>query len=200
MASLDQSLVPESLRNRVISENLVVGQTLFLEQDAAESIYFLEFGEIKLLHNTESGQLIQHYRIKAGEIFAEFALFNDNYLCTAIAEIPSRVVIFPKRPFLEALQQDVYLSTRMMEQMARRLHQVKTLITTRSIRSARDRVLHYLQIAVQPEQNTLNLELPLKEIAEEIGISPEAFSRALKGLQREGIITRRKRRIIFSHR
>jgi CRP-like cAMP-binding protein len=190
-------LVPESVRDRVSYENLVVGQNLFLEQDAAEAIYALEFGQIRLLHYTESGQTVQHYRIKAGESFAEVALFSDRYLCTAIAEVPSRVVIFPKQPFLEALQQDVYLSTRMMEQLALRLHQAKTLITTRSIRSARDRVLHYLQIAAQPDRTTVTLERPLKEIAEEIGISPESLSRALRELQREGTITRTRKRIIF---
>jgi CRP/FNR family transcriptional regulator, dissimilatory nitrate respiration regulator len=114
------------------------------------------------------------------------------------AEAPSRVVIFPKQPFLNALQQDITLSTKMMEQLARRLNQAKTIITTRSIRSARDRVLHYLQIAAQPNLNTVVLELPLKKIAEEIGISPEAFSRVLGELQREGIILRKNKRIIFS--
>jgi DNA-binding Lrp family transcriptional regulator len=45
--------------------------------------------------------------------------------------------------------------------------------------------------------NQDNLELPLKEIAEDIGISPEALSRGLRELQREGVITRTRKKIIF---
>jgi DNA-binding Lrp family transcriptional regulator len=77
------------------------------------------------------------------------------------------------------------------------LHQAKTLITTRGIPSARDRVLHYLQIAAQPDRTTVTLERPLKEIAQEIGISPESLSRALRELQQEGMITRSRKRIMF---
>jgi CRP-like cAMP-binding protein len=192
-------LVPQSVLNRITYKNIVVGQTLFLEKDTAEAIYALEFGQIRLLHYSESGQIVQHYRIFAGESFAEVVLFTDKYLCTAIAEAPSRVVIFPKQLFLDALQQDVGLSTKMMEQLSIRLHQAKTLITTRGIRSARDRVLHYLQIAAQPDRTTVTLERPFKEIAEEIGISPEAFSRTLRELQQEGIITRSRKKILFHH-
>ncbi|MGL5877498.1 MAG: cyclic nucleotide-binding domain-containing protein [Xenococcaceae cyanobacterium] len=91
-------LIPESVSRRVTYKNLVAGQTLFLENDPAEAFFALEFGQIRLLHYTESGQVVQHYRIFAGENFAEITLFSDRYLCTAIAETPSRVVIFPKQP------------------------------------------------------------------------------------------------------
>ncbi|MGL6338038.1 MAG: helix-turn-helix domain-containing protein, partial [Waterburya sp.] len=47
-------------------------------------------------------------------------------------------------------------------------------------------------------RTTVTLERPLKEIAEEIGISPEALSRALRELQQEGIITRTRNTIVFS--
>jgi CRP/FNR family transcriptional regulator, dissimilatory nitrate respiration regulator len=191
-------LVPDNVRNAISSNDLVAGQTLFLEKDTAEAFYALEFGQIRLLHYAESGQSVLHYFVEPGESFAEVTLFSDTYLCTAIAEVPSRVFKFPKQSFLEALQQDINLSSRMMEQLALRLHKAKILITTRSIRSARDRVLHYLQIAAQPDRTTVTLERPLKEIAEEIGISPEALSRALRELQQQGIITRTRNTIIFS--
>jgi CRP/FNR family transcriptional regulator, dissimilatory nitrate respiration regulator len=190
-------LIPESVSRRVTYENLVTGQTLFLENDPAQAFFVLESGQIKLLHYTESGQIVQHYRIFAGESFAEVTLFNDRYLCTAIAEAPSRVVIFPKQPFLEALQQDLHLSSRMIEQLARRLHQTKTLITTRSIRSARDRVLHYLRVIVPPNTKNLILDRPLKDIASDIGISPEVLSRTLRQLKNEGLLIKVGRKITF---
>jgi CRP/FNR family transcriptional regulator, dissimilatory nitrate respiration regulator len=149
------------------------------------------------LNYTESGQVVQHYRIFAGESFAKITLFSDRYLCTAIAETPSRVVIFPKQPFLDTLQQDVHLSTRTIEQLARRLHQAKNLITIRSIRSARDRVLHYLRIIAPHHAKNIILDRPLKDLANDIGISPEVLSRTLGQLQNEGLLTKVGRKITF---
>jgi CRP/FNR family transcriptional regulator, dissimilatory nitrate respiration regulator len=149
------------------------------------------------LNYTESGQVVQHYRIFAGESFAKITLFSDRYLCTAIAETPSRVVIFPKQPFLDTLQQDVHLSTRTIEQLARRLHQAKNLITIRSIRSARDRVLHYLRIIAPHHAKNIIFDRPLKDLANDIGISPEVFSRTLGQLQNEGLLTKVGRKITF---
>jgi CRP/FNR family transcriptional regulator, dissimilatory nitrate respiration regulator len=71
------------------------------------------------------------------------------------------------------------------------------LLELRGIRSARARVLHYLRVMTPNDEKILNLEQPLKEIANDIGISPEALSRTLTQLQNEGILTRIKRRIIF---
>ncbi len=143
-------LIPESVSRRVTYENLVAGQTLFLENDPAQAFFALESSQIRLLHYTESGQVVQHYRIFAGESFAEITLFNDRYLCTAIAETPSRVVIFPKQPFLDALQQDAYLSTKMMEQLARRLHQAKTLINTQGQIGSGDQLRRYFYGDLEP--------------------------------------------------
>jgi CRP/FNR family transcriptional regulator, dissimilatory nitrate respiration regulator len=67
------------------------------------------------------------------------------------------------------------------------------LLNLRSIRSPRDRVLHYLQLVAQ--SNQVNLERSFKDIAEEIGIAPEVFSRALASLEQDGAIGRSQRNI-----
>ncbi len=120
-------------------------------------------------------------------------MFNSVYDCAAIAEVPSRVMILQKQSLLATLKQQPTLAMEVMAQLAKRAHETKILLTLRSIRSPRDRVLHYLQLVAQ--SNTVHLERSLKDIAEEIGISPEVFSRALSRLQREGVITRSKRNI-----
>ncbi len=195
--NIDQ--LPENIKMAmaITYESLAAGQPLFHQGDLTRAIFVVTSGQIRLMHYTDAGQSIKHYEVKAGESFAEAALFNEFYDCTAIADIPSRVATFPKQPFLATLRQHPDLSEALIVQLVRRFHQVKILLELRSIRSARDRVLRYLEIAAHPHGNIVNLDKPLKEIAEDMGLSQEALSRVLSQLQKDGAITRKKRQIIL---
>lgn len=181
------------LQVAIAHRDLATGQMLFQQGDRAEAVFVVESGQIKLAHFTEAGHVIKHYGVVAGESFAEAALFNSVYDCAAIAEMSSRVMVLPKQILLTTLKQQPALAIEVMAQLAKRAHETKVLLTLRSIRSPRDRVLHYLQLVAQ--SNSVHLERSLKDVAEEIGISPEVFSRALSRLQQEGVITRNKRNI-----
>lgn len=192
-SQIDQ--LPIELQAIVSFKNLTAGETLFAQQDLAESIFVVESGYVELISYTLEGRQINHYSVRAGESFAEVALFNERYVCTAIAHARSRVWILPKQAFLAALRQYPDLAAAFMEQLARRLHESKILLELRSIRSARRRVLHYLRLTVQPDGVTVNFDRPLKNIADDLGLTPEALSRALKQLAQEGAISRGKRKV-----
>lgn len=195
MILLQLNQLPAELQAIVSSKNLAAGQILFAQHELAEAIFIVESGYIGLVSYTLEGKQINHYSVRAGESFAEVALFNERYVCTAIAYALSRVWVLPKQPLLLALRQHPDLSAAFMEQLARRLHENKILLELRSIRSAKRRVLHYLQLKVQPDGVTIHLDRSLKNIADDLGLTPEALSRALKQLQQEGEIIREKRKI-----
>jgi CRP/FNR family transcriptional regulator, dissimilatory nitrate respiration regulator len=178
-------------------ENLTAGQSLFHQGDRTRAIFVVISGQIRLMHYTDAGRSIKHYEVRTGESFAEAALFNEVYDCSAIADVPSRIATFPKQAFLSTLRQHPELSEGLIAQLAQRFHQAKVLLTLRSIRSARDRVLHYLEIEAYPNGKTINLNQSLKDIAEEIGLSQESLSRVLSQLQKEGVISRKKRQIVL---
>jgi CRP/FNR family transcriptional regulator, dissimilatory nitrate respiration regulator len=178
-------------------ENLTAGQLLFHQGDRTRAIFVVISGQISLMHYTDAGRSIKHYEVRTGESFAEAALFNEVYDCSAIADVPSRIATFPKQAFLSTLRQYPELSEGLIAQLAQRFHQAKVLLTLRSIRSARDRVLHYLEIEAHPKGKTVNLDKSLKDIAEEIGLSQESLSRVLTQLQKDGVISRKKRQIVL---
>lgn len=193
LAQLNQ--LPAALQALLSCKDLVAGQTLFAQHEPAEAIFILEAGSIQLLNYTDDGQQVNHYSVRVGDSFAEVALFYEHYLCTAIAQAPSRIVVLPKRPFLDVLNADAALATTFMQQLAQRLHESKILLELRSIRSAQKRLLHYLHLNVQADGMTVDLDRPLKAIAEDLGLTPEAIARALKQLHREEKINRRKRKV-----
>ncbi|MEA5594624.1 Crp/Fnr family transcriptional regulator [Rivularia sp. UHCC 0363] len=197
MSSFKTKDLPENLIDAMTVHDLADGEILFYQNEVANAIFIVDRGCIKLIHYIDDGTTVNHYAVKPGEYFAEVALFNHIYVCSAIAKSSTRVISFPKQLFLDALKSNADLSINFTEQLARRLHQTKLLLEVRGIRSARDRVMHYLRVMTPPDQKTLDLEQPLKDIASSIGITPEALSRVLSQLQREGIMTRLKGKIIF---
>jgi CRP/FNR family transcriptional regulator, dissimilatory nitrate respiration regulator len=198
MASFNLEQLPVNLRKAITYQDLAAQQILFYQNDPSKAIFAVDSGQIKLIHYTEAGKTVNHYVIQPGEYFAEVALFNEVYVCSAIAEIPSRIISFPKEIFLKALEQNINLSKSFTEQLARRLHYTKLLLELRGIRSARDRILHYLQVIIPPNQKTFYVDRSLKDLANDIGISPEAFSRTLAQLQNEGLLTRTKGKITLT--
>ena len=187
--------LPAELQALLSYQTLAAGQTLFAQHEPATAIFILEAGAIQLLNYTEDGQQINHYSVRVGESFAEVALFYERYVCTAIAHAPSRVLVLPKQPFLTALNASPALAVTFMQQLAQRLHESKILLELRSIRSAPKRVLHYLQLNVQSDGMTVDFDRSLKAIANDLGLTPESLSRALKQLHKEGKINRRKRKV-----
>lgn len=187
--------LPAELQAIASVKALAAGQVLFAQHEQAEAVFVLQSGHIQLVNYTEDGHQINHYSVRAGESFAEVALFNQTYVCTAIATAPSCILVLPKQPFLMALKSYPDLAEMFIEQLARHLHQTKILLELRSIRSAQRRVLHYLQLNVQLDGITVDFDRPLKEIADDLGLTPEALSRALKQLHQEGMINRRKRKV-----
>lgn len=192
----DISQLPAALQRVATYRQLMNEQTLFDHNEPAQVIYAVKSGRIRLLHYTKSGQAISHYAVHAGEICAEVALFSDIYTCSAVVETSTQVLALPKQAFLDALQ-NFDFATAFMAQLSYRLHTTKAMMEIRSIRSAQERVLHYLRLIAPSDHNTVVLKQPLKNIAADLSISPEALSRTLTQLESEGTIMREKSRIIL---
>jgi CRP-like cAMP-binding protein len=190
---------PAKIQAEMVWKTVEKGQIIFREGDPADTLFYLEAGEIQLLQYTQNGKAVEHYHVLAGEFFAEVVIFLSYYACSALAIQTSRIVAIPKVVLIPLLMENTDLSVTLMEQMARRLHLTKILLELRSYRAARERVLRYFQIMLpllsEPDAKAIRLNRPLKEIASNLGMSPEAFSRTLKQLQQEGIMTRSGRKI-----
>ncbi len=157
MSVLTTQQLPLDLQRSMTSHSLIAGQLLIQQGESAQAIYFVESGRIRLVSFTEE-QIITHYFVEAGESFAETVLFSETYSCTAIAEVDSRVSVVPKQLFLESLHTSSELTEVYIRQLIQRFLSLKTLLELRSIRSARERIMRYLILHVQPNGVTINLQ------------------------------------------
>jgi len=199
MQPLTLHQLPIEFQQQAIYQTLFAGQILFQQGEFVESIFFVEVGQIRLVTFTDH-QTITYSLAEADEVFAEAALFEETFACTAIADILSRVAAIPKPLFLQVLHQSPQLNEIYLLQLSYRVSNLKSSLMLRSIRSARERLLHYLSQQVEADGKTIILRRSLKDLAHEIGLDPDVVSRGLTQLQRDGIINRQKAKIILSKR
>ncbi|MEO1376545.1 MAG: Crp/Fnr family transcriptional regulator [Cyanobacteria bacterium J06635_10] len=198
------SSLPLKLRDVASYQNLVAGQVLFHYRDPAKYIFALEIGRIRLVRYTCEGNLVIFQILRALESFAESALFRELYDCHAIAEVPSRVICYPKTIIWELLQHNTELALNLLQkcdreayamQAYRKSQSLKKLLELRSIRSARERLLQYLLLMATTGKTRIFFDRSYKEIANEIGLSSETLYRNLSELEKSGIISRQGRKI-----
>ncbi|MEM9807847.1 MAG: Crp/Fnr family transcriptional regulator [Cyanobacteria bacterium P01_D01_bin.56] len=176
-----------------------VGEIIFHAEESAHAIFAVQTGKVQLVHYLESGQMVNQYAVQPDMWFGEDGLFNPVYQNSAIATQLSQIIAVPTHAFLELLRHDSELSLRFVSQLTGQLQITRNMMTLRCIRSAYDRVLSYLN-TLESNSNTIFLSCSIKEIAEQICLTPEVVSRSLRKLQDNGIIQRHQRKIIFLKR
>jgi len=96
MTSIDW--LPASFLAASRLRELAAGETLFRQGDASFAIFAVERGRVQLIrHATEDRTIILH-SARAGELFAEAALYSEIYHCDAVASVLTHLRILPKPP------------------------------------------------------------------------------------------------------
>ncbi len=180
-----------------ISRTLKSGEIIFHPQDAASSFFCLKTGQVKLIYYADDGQVAHQGSIRSGQCFGELALVNGTHSSAAIATQTSQLLEIPSEAFLDMLHQNSDLAMLVITELVERLQSTRTLLGLRCLNSARTRLLEYLRNLETSDGNTYQLDSSFREVAEQLGLSPEALSRTLRDLQTEGIIDRHYRTITF---
>jgi CRP-like cAMP-binding protein len=172
---------------------LATGEALFRAGDAANALFHVEQGCIRLLRHGTDGTPVALHVAAAGEPFAEAALFSEVYHCDAVAEAPSIVLAFPKAAVLLLLKAHPDLNLAFSAYLARQLQRLRGRFELVRIKGARERVLAYLAQAGTVD-GVVNLDRPLTVVASEIGLTREALYRTLAKLEKEGALRREGKR------
>jgi CRP-like cAMP-binding protein len=120
--------------------------------------------------------------------------FSDVYRCDAIAAEPTRVRACGKAEMLAAIGDSPPTMLALLEQVTHLLRHARAMRELRNIRSADDRVLEHLCLSASKDDAVVS-DRPLLEVAEDLGLTHEAYYRALATLARAGTIKRMARTI-----
>lgn len=168
---------------------LAAGEVLFRQGDRTAGIYALAAGRVRLRRVTPDGTPVTLHLARAGETFAEAALFSARYHCDAVADVDSLVGLYPKAMLAAQLRGDAEALWQFAGDLARRLQGMRSRYELRQIRSAPERVLQFLRLRCDAE-GCFSSDGTLKELAAELGMTHEALYRALGTLAQQGRLLR----------
>ncbi|MGF1515487.1 MAG: Crp/Fnr family transcriptional regulator [Elainellaceae cyanobacterium] len=174
------------------------GETIYQYGDRAAATYHLRSGRIKLTRHTADGKVITFRTVTPGELFGETDIYLDTHQCEASAEVDSSVIVYPNSQILSWVSEDASLARAFLQQGHLLLLMLKKRLTLLMIQSVRERTLEYFRertADLSCDCRTVALNKPLKAVAEELDISPEAFYRTLARLEADGLIRRDRRQI-----
>lgn len=174
-------------------------QFLFRRGDPVTALFRVEEGAIRLERHTIDGRRLILHTAGPGALIAEASLFAEAYHCDASAAEASVVSSCAKAEALSAMAADPAKALQFAQLIAGQLQAVRQRLELRNIRSASERVLLLLELKADPAGAFL-VEGRLQDIASELGLTREAFYRALAALERAGRIRRQGRTIALMRR
>ncbi len=174
---------------------LAAGENLFLLGDRAAGFYEIVEGRVRLVRVDAGGHEVTLHVAAAGDLIAEASLFSSVYHCDAVAMTDAVVRLYPKAAMLAEFRRDPDAAKAFMAMLAHQVMTLRTRLERRNIRSARDRVRHFLSANAGPDGRTVALRGTLKDLASELGLTHEALYRALARMTAEGEIDRTEKAI-----
>ncbi|WP_019550635.1 Crp/Fnr family transcriptional regulator [Thermus scotoductus] len=197
---LFRDLNPEDLKaleGEARARRLKRGEVLFLEGEPVRSLFVVEKGLIKVYKLDPEGrkQVVLHLE-GPGRVLAEVALFLERptYPASAEALEESQVLAIPKERFFQLAEARPPLARALIRYLARRQGQLLHLLDRLVFHEVRERLAEYLLETLATEGQGFLLPTN-SELAALLGTVPEAVSRNLGELYRQGLIRLQGRRV-----
>ena len=191
--------MPTGVRAAAKDRELKAGEVLFRLGDKTIGLCEVMAGRVRLARFDRSGHEVVLHVAGAGETLAEASLFSPQYHCDAIASTKATVRVYPKREVLAAFERNPKAARAFSAALAHQVMDLRTRIEQRNIRSARERVRHFLTLNAKARR-VFELRGTLKDLAAELGLTHEALYRTLAALERSGEIRRYHSKITLLRR
>ena len=192
--------LPAAARASAVERKLKAGEPLFHLGDKTAGLAEVVAGRVRLTRVDRSGRETVLYVAGPGETIAEASLFSPAYHCDAIAGTDAVVRIYPKPAVLAAFAKDPKAAQAFSATLAHQVMSLRTRLAQRDIRSARERLRHFLALNTSADGRSVTLRGTLKELAAELGLTHEALYRTLATLERAGEIRRAGGKITLTRR
>ena len=166
-------------------------QLLFNQADKVTSFYMVISGKIKLYRMSPDGQEKIIEIVKPGEVFAEALMFTNqaDYPVSSAALSETIVISINAKNFQEMLWDSTATCLLLLGDMSFRLRKLVKEIDTITLHSGTCRVASYLIQEMSQDKNNFTLDTAKNVIAARLSVKPETFSRIIKNLKNQGILT-----------
>jgi CRP-like cAMP-binding protein len=167
------------------------GQILFNQSEKVKAFYMVLKGRIKLFRMSADGQEKIIEIVNPGEVFAEALMFIDqtDYPVSSAALSETEVLCINSEQFKNMLWDSTETCLLLLGDMSFRLRKLVNEIDKLTLHSGTCRVASYLVQEMPEGKSEFALEIPKNIIAARLSIKPETFSRIIKSLNKQGILS-----------
>lgn len=173
---------------------------LVVDPSSDDNLIIVAYGGAKLYNLDENGHENITQILHTGDYAGEDWLFGKKNSNTYVeATENSKICLLNRKDFLNLLEDQPMLSIKLIEQSMTKMQSMQKQIDLLSLPKIEDRLSEYLQeYAVKVGKKTFNLPLKMKDLALYLGTTPETLSRKFALLEKQGVLTRKLRKIILN--
>jgi CRP-like cAMP-binding protein len=192
----------ERIAEVAVPRSVEPGQSVFREGDASDTCYVVREGHARAVR-THRDRTITLATFGPGDIFGELAMFEDERRSATVEAIETISVVGVLGPDMRRLMTEhPEISTRLVIGLGRRLRETNERLSRQSFQTVQSRVAVVLgnlvneEIAAgKPEADVL-VTATQADLAQLAGSSRESASRFLAVLERAGVISQGRGRLV----
>lgn len=169
-------------------------ELIIREGDPVEGFFVVVEGLVRVFKIAPDGRERTLHTIRPPHAFAEAAMFHaGGYPAFAAAVENSKIILVPRENFIRMLREQPESAVRMFESLSQWMHRLLDQLENETFLSARAKLASYIlrEIRRKPQHERdalIRLNQPKKQVASQLGMAPETFSRAQADLESSGLI------------
>ncbi len=189
------------------------GQVVFREGDRSDTCYVVHAGRARAVHDHGDGRTITLATFGSGDIFGELALFEDERRSATVEALEPTSALAVLGPDMRRLMAEhPQIAMRLLIALARRLRESNERLARRSFQTVQSRVASALSELVaqaqpstspatgEPNRDEPGHDVPIlatqADLAKLAGSSRESASRFLAVLERAGVISQGRGKLV----
>jgi CRP/FNR family transcriptional regulator, cyclic AMP receptor protein len=190
-----------------VPRNYPSGTIILREGDPGDTCYVLQSGQARVTRQHADGRTITLTNVSAGEIFGELAMFGGEVRSATVEAVNDvRAVAILAGDLKRLLNEHPEIAVKLLAALGAKLREANARISRQSFQKVSSRVAGVLAELVETgsrraarapgEPAEVVVRSTQADLAQLAGTSREAASRFLATLQRAGVLTTRRGRII----
>jgi CRP/FNR family transcriptional regulator, cyclic AMP receptor protein len=179
------------------------GEIIFREGDDSETCYIVRSGQARAVREHPDGRTITLARFGPGDIFGELAMFDDEKRSATVELVEdTEVVGILGKDMRRLMREHPDIAPKLVISLGRRLRVANERLARQSFQTVQSRVAVVLSDLVEQSRDgdgqagDILLRITQADIAQLAGSSRESASRFLATLERAGVLTQGRGRIV----
>jgi CRP/FNR family transcriptional regulator len=187
----------------IVPRSFGAGETVFREGDEGDTCYIVRLGRARAIREHSDGRSITLATFGRGEIFGELAMFDDEHRSATVEAVEdTEAMAILGTDMRRLLRAHPDIAVKMLGGLARRLRETNERLARQSFQTVQSRVASVLADMVASArsqgagENDVLITATQSDLAQLAGSSRESASRFLAVLERAGVITQGRGRLV----